>query len=85
MFCEPFALFPGLAVDGEVGVMAYDTALVFESLAEALRAKELIDLTGKPKYWVTFIHRLEHYDDGIAARQAPGRWTANALKGLNGA
>ena len=35
--------------------MERDTALVFESLAEALRAKELIDAAGKPKYWLTFI------------------------------
>jgi hypothetical protein len=48
--------------------MARDTALVFESLAEALRAKELIDAAGKPKYWLTFIDRVEHQDDGAAAR-----------------
>jgi hypothetical protein len=28
--------------------MERDTALVFESLAEAIRAKELIDAAGKP-------------------------------------
>jgi hypothetical protein len=37
--------------------MGRDTALVFESLAEALRAKELIDAAGQPKYWLTFIDR----------------------------
>jgi hypothetical protein len=61
------------AVDGEVGVMARDTALVFESLAEALRAKELIDAAGKTKYWLTFIDHVEHYDDGAAARLAAGQ------------
>jgi hypothetical protein len=49
--------------------MARDTALVFESLAEALRAKELIDAAGKPKYWLTFIDRVEHRDDGATSRQ----------------
>lgn len=49
--------------------MARDTALVFESLAEALRAKELIDAAGKPKYWLTFIDRIEHHDGGAT----PGR------------
>jgi hypothetical protein len=43
--------------------MQRDTALIFESLAEALRAKELIDAAGKPKYWLTFIDRLQDYDD----------------------
>jgi hypothetical protein len=47
--------------------MARDMALVFESLAEALRAKELIDAAGKPKYWLTFIDRLERPDDGDIA------------------
>ena len=54
-------------------MMARDTALVFESLAEALRAKELIDAAGKPKYWLTFIDRVEHHDDGVSARQGAGR------------
>jgi hypothetical protein len=44
--------------------MARDTALVFESLAEAQRAKELIDAAGQPKYWLTFIDRVEHHDVG---------------------
>jgi hypothetical protein len=39
--------------------MGRDTALVFESLAEALRAKELIDAAGQPKYWLTFIDRVD--------------------------
>jgi hypothetical protein len=47
------------------------TALVFESLAEALRAKELIDTAGKPKYWLTFIDRVD--DDGDTARQGAGQ------------
>lgn len=63
-----------LRVDGEeVGVVARDTALVFESLAEALRAKELIDAAGKPKYWLTFIDRVEHHDDGVTTREGDGR------------
>jgi hypothetical protein len=49
--------------------MPRDTALVFESLAEALRAKELIDAAGKPKYWLTFIDRVEHHDGGATTRQ----------------
>jgi len=44
--------------------MERDTALVFESLSEALRAKELIDAAGKPKYYLTFIDRVEHQGDG---------------------
>jgi len=47
--------------------------LVFESLAEAIRAKELIDAAGKPKYWLTFIDRVEHQDDGAAARHGAGQ------------
>jgi hypothetical protein len=39
--------------------MGRDMALVFESLAEALRAKELIDAAGQPKYWLTFIDRVD--------------------------
>jgi hypothetical protein len=50
--------------------MERDTALVFESLAEALRAKELIDAARKPKYWLTFIDRVE---DGAATRQGAGQ------------
>jgi hypothetical protein len=53
--------------------MERDTALVFESLAEAIRAKELIDAAGKPKYWLTFIDRVEHQDDGAAARHGAGQ------------
>jgi hypothetical protein len=49
--------------------MARVTALVFESLSEALRAKELIDAVGKPKYWLTFLDLAEHQEDGAAARQ----------------
>jgi len=64
---------PGFGADGEGGVMARDTALVFESLAEALRAKELIDAAGKPKYWLTFIDRVEHHDDGATSRQGAGQ------------
>jgi hypothetical protein len=60
-------------VDGEVGIMARDTALVFESLAEALRAKELIDAAGKPKYWLTFLDRVEHQDDGVTVQTRTGR------------
>ena len=55
------------------GIMARDTALVFESLAEALRAKELIDAAGKPKYWLTFLDRVEHHDDGVSARPGARR------------
>jgi hypothetical protein len=53
--------------------MERDTALVFESLAEALRAKELIDAAGKPKYWLTFIDRVVDHDDGAATRQGDGQ------------
>jgi hypothetical protein len=52
--------------------MERDTALVFESLAEALRAKELIDAAGKPKYWLTFVDRVKDRD-GAATRQGAGR------------
>ena len=65
--------------------MERDTALVFESLAEALRAKELIDAAGKPKYWLTFVDRVKDRD-GAATRQ--GRWAGgrpNPLKRLNDA
>ena len=56
-----------------VGVgMERDTALVFESLAEALRAKELIDAAGKPKYWLTFVDRVKDRD-GAATRQGAGQ------------
>ena len=50
--------------------MARVTALVFESLSEALRAKELIDAVGKPKYWLTFLDLAEPQEDGTTARQA---------------
>jgi hypothetical protein len=53
--------------------MARDTALVFESLAEALRAKELIDAAGQPKYWLTFIDRVEHHDHGVSSLQGAGQ------------
>jgi hypothetical protein len=53
--------------------MARDTALVFESLAEALRAKVLIDAAGQPKYWLTFVDRVEHHDDGVTTRQGAGQ------------
>jgi len=53
--------------------MPRDTALVFESLAEALRAKELIDAAGKPKYWLTFIDPVEHHDGGATTGQGPAR------------
>jgi hypothetical protein len=53
--------------------MARDTALVFESLAEALRAKELIDAAGKPKYSLMFIDRVEHHDDGATAIPSAGQ------------
>jgi hypothetical protein len=56
-----------------VGIMARDTALVFESLAEALRAKELIDAAGQPNYWLTFIDRVEHHDDGATSLQGADR------------
>jgi hypothetical protein len=49
--------------------MARVTALVFESLSEALRAKELIDAVGMPKYWLTFLDLAENQEDGAAARQ----------------
>lgn len=65
--------FHSIQVDGGVGVMERYTALVFESLAEALRAKELIDAAGKPKYWLTFVDRVKHYDDGAATRQGAGQ------------
>ena len=54
--------------------MARDTALVFESLAEALRAKELIDAAGKPKYWLTFLDRVEHHDECVTTRQGEDLW-----------
>jgi hypothetical protein len=73
LFCEIIRAFEYSGFDVEVGVMARDTALVFESLAEALRAKELIDAAGKPKYWLTFIDRVEHQDDGAAVRQGAGQ------------
>jgi len=50
--------------------MERDTALVFESLSEALRAKELIDAAGKPKYWLTFIDRV--HNGGHAATRGAG-------------
>jgi hypothetical protein len=53
--------------------MERDTALVFESLAEALRAKELIDAAGKPKYWLTFIDRAR-------ARTLPREVASGAAK-----
>jgi hypothetical protein len=53
--------------------MPRDTALVFESLAEALRAKELIDAAGKPKYWLTFIDRVEHNEGGAITSQGAGQ------------
>ena len=53
--------------------MERDTALVFESLAEALRAKELIDAAGKPKYRLAFVDRVEHHDDGAATTQSAGQ------------
>jgi hypothetical protein len=28
---------------------------------------------GKPKYWLTFLDRVEHHDDGVTARQGAGR------------
>jgi hypothetical protein len=63
--------------------MERHTALVFESLAEALRAKELIDAAGKPKYWLTFIDRVEHHDDGTTSLQSAGqRGRPNPLKGV---
>jgi hypothetical protein len=49
--------------------MERDTALVFESLSEALRAKALIDAAGKPKYRMTFIDRVGHHDHRATARQ----------------
>ena len=60
--------------------MARDTALVFESLAEALRAKELIDAAGQPKYWLTFIDRVEHHDDGATSLQGADRWAKDPVK-----
>jgi len=62
---------PIFGVD-EGGIMERDTALVFESLAEALRAKELIDAAGKPKYWLTFVDRVKDRD-GAATRQGAGQ------------
>jgi hypothetical protein len=53
--------------------MERHTALVFESLAEALRAKELIDAAGKPKYWLTFIDCVQDHDDGAATRRGAGQ------------
>jgi len=50
--------------------MERDTALVFESLAEAIRAKELIDAAGKPKYYLTFIDRVDN--GGHAATRGAG-------------
>jgi hypothetical protein len=71
---QAFALFPKYFVmDDQWGIMPRNTALVFESLAEALRAKELIDAAGKPKYWLTFLDRVEHRDDGVTTRQGAGR------------
>jgi hypothetical protein len=53
--------------------MERDTVLVFESLAEALRAKALIDAAGKPKYWLTFIDHVERDGDGAPTRPGAGQ------------
>jgi hypothetical protein len=62
--------------------MRRDMALVFESLAEALRAKELIDAAGKPKYWVTFIDRVDHDDVPPLDVQSPVIYSAGRTAAL---
>jgi hypothetical protein len=74
ILCRRSLFLKYFVVDDEGGSMARDTALVFESLAEVLRAKELIDAAGKPKYWLTFLDRVEHHDDGVTTRQGGAQW-----------